>query len=350
MDRRLFLKSLGVTAAGAAISEASDSFATTHVASGIPSEHLRQPSRSRETIASSDLSPWNPSTTQPWDVHTINHLYRRAGFGATLGEIYAITRGIVVQTPSQVVDNLLRDSLLLQPTVPPIPGNADDGKTPSLPPAWLRVPPYVYNDPIKIQTDYANANMKIRSHWTVQMNQPEVMLREKLVLFWMNHFVVEAKKVYYPQSMYSLLTYFRQNAWGNFKKMVSDVTISPAMLIYLDGVLNAGSAPNENYARELQELFTMGVVDKNGNPNYTQDDVEGIAHALTGWTVDAQAPPPDVLPSKYEVTRHDSSFQKIYDGVKRQYNLTASGASMDMDLIDHIFDQRGDQIAWYICS
>lgn len=354
MDRRSFLQSVGVAAAGtAAIS--SDSFASAPAAGGLPSQSpqlsqspqfLSNSDRDRQQIVSTDLSPWTPSTSQPWDVHTINHLYRRAGFGATLAEIKAASG----KSFSSVVDALLDDTLLMRPTVPVLPGNADDGKTPSLPPAWLRVPPYVYNNPIQQQNDYYTAQMKIRSHWTAQMDLPEVMLREKMTLFWMNHFVIEAKKVVWPQATYNFLTYMRQNAWGNFKKMVSDVTIMPAMLYYLDGVLNVGQAPNENYARELQELFTMGVVDKDGKANYTQSDVEGIAHALTGWTVDYQSPPPNILPALYNIDLHNTSKQTIYDTTPRIYNLKASGASMDMDLIDHIFDQRGDKIAWYICS
>ena len=249
------------------------------------------------------------------------------------------------KTPSQVVDALLDDNLLKGNKLPADPRNSIK---------WLHIEPYHGNGSQELTTQmnlYYAALMETRLHWTVQMNQPEVMLREKMTLFWMNHFVIEGyKKVYYPQSVYNFLKYFRENAWGNFKKMVSDVSVSPAMLIYLDGIYNQGLAPNENYARELQELFTMGVVDKDGKPNYTQADVEGVAHALTGWTVDATAPAPDVLPSKYDKTRHDSSFQKIYDGANRQYNLTASGAAMDKDLVDHMFDQRGDQIAWYICS
>lgn len=340
MDRRSFLKSVGVTAAGTAVAASSDSFAAGPTP-GLPPLFFSNGNRDRRRITSTDLTPWSPSSSQPWDVHTINHLYRRAGFGATLAEIAAASG----KTPSQVVDALLDDNLLKGNKLPADPQNSDK---------WLHVPPYLGTDlgqQIAQQSLYYSANMDIRTQWTVLMNQPDVMLREKMSLFWMNHFVIEAtKKVYYPQMVYNFLSYFRQNAWGNFKKMVSDVTVSPAMLIYLDGIYNQGLAPNENYARELQELFTLGVVDKDGKANYTQADVEGVAHALTGWTVDATAPAPNVLPAKYDVNRHDSSFQKIYDGVNRQYNLTASGASMDMDLIDHIFDQRGDQIAWYICS
>ena len=234
MDRRSFLKSVGVTAAGTAVaasSSAAAEFPASSAADSAP-QFLSMPTRDRQTRdrlrpTSTDLSPWTPSVSEPWDVHTINHLYRRAGFGATLAEIKAAS----AKSPSQVIDTLLADTLLTQPTVPAIPSHSD---TPHHP-GWLHVPPTDYNgDAIAEMNDYYTAQMKIRSHWTVQMNQPDVMLREKMTLFWMNHFAIEAKKVIWPQMTYHFLTYMRQNAWGNFKKMVSDVTTMPAMLYYLD--------------------------------------------------------------------------------------------------------------------
>ena len=249
-----------------------------------------------------------------------------------------------LKTTAQVVDGLLDDTLLNPANLPADPRYADQ---------WMQVPPYIGNDlylNARQQTVYHNAAMEMRRQWTVLMSQPDIMLREKMTLFWMDHFVVESRKVDYPVCYYNYLSYFRKNPWGNFKKIVSDVTTSPAMLIYLDGILNAGAAPNENYARELQELFILGIFDKDGKPNYTQADVEAIAHVLTGWTVDVTAQAPNILPALYNKDLHDSSRQMIYDGILRQYNLTASGAPKDMDIIDHIFEQRGDQIAWYICS
>src|SRR5207244_3306301 len=155
--------------------------------------------------------------------------------------------------------------------------------------------------------------MKIRRNWSVQMAQPATMLRKRMILFWMNHFVIESKKVQFPSLDYLFLGYMRLNAWGNFKKMVADVTTMPAMLFYLDGGQNIKGAPNENYARELQELFTMGVYYKNdvSKPNYTQADIEAVAVALTGWRIKFSAPPPDILPAEYNVATHDSTLQTI---------------------------------------
>ncbi|MEP7235161.1 MAG: DUF1800 family protein, partial [Ignavibacteriota bacterium] len=344
MDRRSFLKTAGLTAAGTAAVASTASaaeLADSPLLGGTSPKFLSVPTRERLAPLSTDLSPWVPSVSQPWDVHTINHLYRRAGFGATLAEIKTAS----AKTPSEVVDAMLQDSLLTKPPVPALPTGAD---------LWLHVAPYIGTDQTQLNAQmslYYNGIGQIRSHWTAQMNQPDVLLREKMALFWMNHFVFEAtKKVYYPQSVNDFLTYFREHAWGNFKEMVSYVTTSPAMLIYLDGILNIGSAPNENYAREVQELFTMGVVDKDGKPNYTQDDVEALALIFSGWVVKYDAPPPNLYPAEYIVSRHGTKRLAVYDTTARIYNLEASGASKEKEIIDHIFEQRGSQIAWYMCS
>ncbi len=341
MNRRAFFRTVGSGAAAAAV-VSSDVFgrsATNDKLLATPQSIIGLANRDRLKITST-LTPWVPSVSQEWDVTTINHLYRRAGFGATLSEIAAAKS----KTPGAVVDALLDNNLLSGANLPAAPRYSDQ---------WLGKAPYLGSDYTQQQTQqsaYYSANMEIRRQWTVLMNAPKTMLREKMSLFWMNHFALEENKVYYPQSMYSYLDYFRKNTWGNFKQMVKDVSISPAMLIYLDGQLNAGTAPNENYGRELMELFTLGPVDKDGNPNYTEADIRAVSHSLTGWIVDARALAPNVLPAIYVTSRHDSSFQKIFDDTKRQYNLASSGATLDKDIIDHIFDSRGDQLAWFICA
>jgi hypothetical protein len=94
----------------------------------------------------------------------------------------------------------------------------------------------------------------------------------------------------------------------------------------------------------------MGIYHKDGTQNYTQDDVEAISHVLTGWSIDRTAAEPNVIPSLYNKTFHDSTFQKVYDGVNRQYNLAAANVAMDKDIIDHMFEKRADQIAWFMCK
>lgn len=331
MDRRSFLKQFNSIPGTPA---ASRSEMNSPLSSPERLQALANGSGDRSTL-STTLAEWKPTAGQ-WDEHTINHLYRRAGYGATMAEINAAK----AKSPGAVIDALLDNSLVTTklPLEPNHSGN------------WLRVTPYLGSDPQRQRdqlSSYYNYNSDIRAHWVEQIGKPETMLRERLVQLWMNHFVIEEIKVYYPQIIYRYMDYLRRNAWGNFKQMVKEITIQPAMLIYLDGVANVRGVPNENYAREVMELFTLGVTDKDGNPNYTEADIRGMATALTGYTVDASAAAPNVLPAKFDTSRHDATFKTIFT-VKKQWGLASSG--VPDDVIDLLFDKRGQQLAWYICS
>ncbi len=111
-------------------------------------------------------------------------------------------------------------------------------------------------------------------------------LREKLTLFWHDHFATERDNYFFTILALQYLTLLREHALGNFKEFVVKVGINPAMLIYLDGRLSTRQEPNENYARELLELFTMGQYDSSGQPNYTQHDIVELSRCLTGYRVD----------------------------------------------------------------
>src|SRR5207302_5976383 len=101
---------------------------------------------------------------------------------------------------------------------------------------------------------------------------------------------------------------FRLYATGNFKALVRAVTKDPAMLVFLDGQDNEAGNPNENYARELMELFTLGIKDDAGVDNYSQGDVHQLARALTGYVIDGKQ---GVL----DPARHDDAADKTVMGV-----------------------------------
>ena len=108
-------------------------------------------------------------------------------------------------------------------------------------------------------------------------------IRERMTLFYHNHFSVNARLVQDARYLYLQNQMLRRHALGDFKELVRSVTIDKAMLLFLDGKANKANYVNENYARELQELFTIGIADNDGNPNYTQEDVVELSKALTGW-------------------------------------------------------------------
>ena len=120
----------------------------------------------------------------------------------------------------------------------------------------------------------------IQAVWLQRMAMTARPLQEKMVLFWHDHFATGNGKVGRPQAMDYQNQFFRANALGSFRELLSGISRDPAMLRWLDGNTNRRSSPNENYARELMELFTMGP------GNYTQADVHEAARAFTGWGLD----------------------------------------------------------------
>jgi uncharacterized protein (DUF1800 family) len=194
-----------------------------------------------------------PAGTKPMSFGSersrIGHLLRRAGFGATRAELEAaVTRGY---------DATL--DLLLDPQ--------DDHDA--------------AEDVLGQQTFQLNRLDEAQRQWLVRMRYTSRPLVEKMTLFWHNHFATAFSKVNGRDfnQLRAQIDMFRSKPMGNFRDLLLDVSRDPAMLIWLDGRLNHKNAPNENYGRELLELFTMGV------GNYSEDDVKAAAHAFTGWTL-----------------------------------------------------------------
>ena len=120
---------------------------------------------------------------------------------------------------------------------------------------------------------------ELRAWWLDRMVHSPRPLEEKLTLFWHGHFATQALKVKFPQVIYAQNELLRRNASGSFRDLVLGISRDPAMLIYLDNNRNRREHPNENYARELMELFTLGI------GHYTEEDVKEAARAFTGWTM-----------------------------------------------------------------
>jgi hypothetical protein len=139
----------------------------------------------------------------------------------------------------------------------------------------------------------------------VRSNQPLV---ERMALNWHDWFATG--DVGSPRISIDQATLFRRNAFLSFDRLIEAVTINPAMLIWLSGIDNSRWYPNENYARELMELFTLGVSDETGYP-YSEDDVREQARALTGWTADWED---DVgyVNFRFERSEHDARDKTIF--------------------------------------
>jgi uncharacterized protein (DUF1800 family) len=165
--------------------------------------------------------------------------------------------------------------------------------------------------------------------------QQDRSIREKMTLFWHNHFATETVDVSNANLLYKHANLLRTKALGNFKQLVRDISLDPAMLVYLNGRVNTATAPDENYARELQELFTLG---KENNPNYAEADVKAAAKVLTGWRVDTTV---NTFPSYFTSSRHDATnktFSSFYGNttITGRTGTTAGDVELD-DLLNMIF-------------
>ena len=121
---------------------------------------------------------------------------------------------------------------------------------------------------------------RLKSWWMLHLLHTKAPVNEHMTLFWHNHFTSSLEKVEQPKLMYLQNQLLRKNAMGNFKNLLHKVARDPAMLIYLDGSNNVKGSPNENFARELLELFTLG------RGHYRESDIKAAAIAFTGWGVD----------------------------------------------------------------
>jgi uncharacterized protein (DUF1800 family) len=228
------------------------------------------------------------------DYEKAAHLYRRAGFGGSEDEINAL----VGMDAGEAADRFL----VFKPSKAAIRGKLT----------------------------------QVARSWLKRMIQ-KPPLQEKMTLFWHGHFATSVEKVadFRPMAVQNGL--FRSFAVGNFKALVRAVTKDPAMLVFLDGLENQTGNPNENYARELMELFTLGIVDDAGAPNYSQEDVHQLARALTGYVINRRK-------GRLLASRHDDAADKTFMGVTG--NLGVEGVPAADDVIEIIFshlDTRAPQ-------
>jgi uncharacterized protein (DUF1800 family) len=130
------------------------------------------------------------------------------------------------------------------------------------------------------QREQVEKGVELRSWWIKEMLTTPSPLTEKMVLFWHNHFVSSLQKVRSPVLMYRQQLVLRKHALGYFGDLLHEVSKDPAMVIYLDNASNRKAQPNENFAREAMELFTLG------EGNYSEADIKEAARAFTGWGID----------------------------------------------------------------
>lgn len=222
-------------------------------------------SKKSETPLANSLAPY----TELLDKRTAGHLLRRLSFAPTQKQIDFF----IGKTAQEAVTILLGDPV--------------KEYQPAISPAWINsVTENPYGADIytrfQIEGQWRSYHSDLQTWWIKLMIGESTPSIEKLVHFWSGHFTTEFSydDAYIPpQILFRQLAMFRKNRLGNFKQFVEDVTLDPGMLIYLGGNLNTNRRPNENYARELMELYTTGI------GHYTEGDVKEAARVLTGWKV-----------------------------------------------------------------
>lgn len=175
--------------------------------------------------------------------------------------------------------------------------------------------------------------LALRVWWSKRMVKATTRrLQEKMCLFWHDHFASNISTVKNNLWMAQQNALFRRYGLGDFKTLVFEVTRDPAMLEFLDGDRNKVGKPNENYGRELMELFVLGVNDLNGNPNYTQTDVQENARALTGFVIQNDE-------GVFDPSRFDSGSKTVLGVTGNLGVVDASGVLLPpaQNIIDVLF-------------
>ncbi|NOT52958.1 MAG: DUF1800 domain-containing protein [Chitinophagaceae bacterium] len=285
---------------------------------------------------SSDLTPYSGT----WTTNEVAHLLKRTMFGAKKADI----DHFLSLSPSAAIDELLnnipavgtplRDYGLIEDEFGVMHDDLGvvQGQT------WVNDLNTV-SDPEVIGAINGLRIGSLFKWWCGLIVNQNRSITEKMVLFWHHHFSVQQEEAGGNATIlwrhHNLL---RGNVLGNIKQMTRDVTIDPAMLFHLNGYLNSKLAPDENFARELQELMTVG---RGPDSLYTENDVIAAARVLTGWRVNSTT-----LTSYFEAGSHDTgskSFSSFYNNT----TINNNGAAEVDDLVNMIFNTT--EAARFIC-
>lgn len=248
------------------------------------------------------LDPYTPNSDEPFDSLRIAHLLHRAGFGATLDEIeHAKELGLnrTVESLLDFPDASIEEQGADGPDLSGIDGYPNnfaerrklfEAKTPQ--------ERMELNQ--KLQRANREAVLATAQWWLIRMATGPHPLQEKLTLFWHGHFTTSARDERSAWLMWQQNETLRRNAAANFGSFVKQISRDPAMLDYLNNQQNRKGSPNENYARELMELFTLGIGE------YTETDIKEAARAFTGWGHDGEA-------YLFRKSLHDDDSKKFFN-------------------------------------
>ena len=212
------------------------------------------------------LAPFTPTADAPWDARRVRHLLRRTGVHAPLAEVARLLALAPAQAAASIVDAAVNAAAV------PVPSYATLFRPPATA-TQAEVDAYNTANGVAFRSEQDGVFDE-----ALAVRAPGTGLRERLALAL--HGAVPTNYNGYSQRAHRLVRYWavlRAGAFGSYRTLIRDVGLTPAMLVYLNGNLNRSGSPNENYARELLELFTTGTEGPGGVPTYTQTDVAQLA-------------------------------------------------------------------------
>jgi uncharacterized protein (DUF1800 family) len=284
--------------------------------------------RKRDTSAlSMSLEPYTS-----WTEREAVHLLKRCHFGAVYAEVQALMPlglegavELLLEAPFEEPAPPINFYTVLDSEV--VDNDVPAGDT------WVDAP---YNPALEF---WRGVSVKT---WLLErfIDQP-LGIREKMMLFWHNHFAVETRQSY-AHLVYRHFVMLRGRALGNFKELTKAITLDPSMLVYLNGYLNTAEAPDENYARELQELFTLG---KGPEAKFTEDDVKAAARILTGYTINLTTGE-----MYFDPTKHDTGNKQLssfYNNALIPGRTGDAGQEELDELLDYIFAK--EEVSKFLC-
>ncbi|MEY4382016.1 MAG: hypothetical protein RJA92_1396 [Bacteroidota bacterium] len=278
------------------------------------------------------LQPYTGSFGNP----ELRHLLRRTLFGVTKSDMAYFSGKSMVQ----VVDELLNPTAPLP--APPVKEYVVAATTP-VPDNNIAAGSTWVGDINNDGTIASYRRASFKKWWVGNLINQDRSILEKMTLFWHNHFATETNDIGNAQYVYKHHNLLRTSALGNFKTLTRNITFDPAMLVYLNGQYNTAAAPDENYAREIQELFCCG---KGPDSLYTEADVKAAAKVFTGWLNNATTLTPYFTASRHDAT--NKTFSAFYNNTVITGRNTAAGATQEIDdFLNMIF--ANPEVAKYMC-
>ncbi len=259
-----------------------------------------------------------------WNLYDITHLLRKVSGSYSMETIQAFAN----LDPAKAVTMLLQyDQIDNEPLI-----FVDNDPAGAIGETWVDAP---------YDKNLVGHRMRSVLHWIIEnLGRNEVSARAKMLLFWHNHYPI--REIFDAKYQYNYWRTLDRHALGNARDMCKAMTIDPAMLRFLNGTRNVAGAPNENYARELFELFSIGkgpLIAAGDYTNYTEDDIQAAARILTGWKAVGFRGNMDQAPAAFfEASQHDTELKTLSEKFD-DASFINDGDAEYANLIDRIFEQ-----------